>query len=157
MAEQTTESPGAPIADRPAARRRGHRARAFAILAVVVVGVITFSLAPIPQPDPSGALRGAPHVVAYAILMGLLLTLIGSRLDARRSASWAVVLTLGACLFLLGAAVELGQSLVGRDVEIADVVANAIGIGLAVLAWILVDALRTRRIRGRAPDRGETD
>ena len=92
----------------------------------MIVAVIAGSLAPVPPADlPSGGDK-VEHFASYAVLMLWFGSLAG---HARRQLVWAVTL---ACM---GVALEYLQRLVPyRDFEVADMIANAAGVGLGWLA-----------------------
>jgi len=107
------------------------------LLALTLVGIVFLSLAPVPDPDLPGPLEHLPHAAAYAALTGLLLTATLWRPAGRGRVPWlgATVVTL--CLVILGSTLELAQAVVGRDIEVADTVANVVGILAALAAWLL--------------------
>lgn len=91
-----------------------------------------------PVPRPLGlALDKWAHAGAYALLAGLLCHTTGARATRAMLLAAVVVAT-------YGFAIETVQAILpARSFELADVAANAVGAGLAVLAW------RTRLWFGR--------
>jgi VanZ family protein len=118
-----------------------------AALAILVLGgLVALSLGPIPQPDMPGPLEQLPHAIAYAAATFVLLAV----LDRKRDLRGPTIALVAVSMILMGFALELGQSLVERDVEIADLVANSLGVATAVV--VLSSARRFRRL-GPAGDR----
>jgi VanZ family protein len=115
------------------------------VLLLLIVGLAAVSLGPFPQPDLPGHLELLPHGVAYAVGTYLVLT-VSHRRKADRVRPW-VVAVIAASMVFLGAALELAQRAVDRDVEVLDAVANSLGVGVAVVTWGV-----TRWMRGSAPD-----
>jgi VanZ family protein len=113
-----------------------------AALAILVLGVlVALSLGPLPQPDMPAPLEQLPHAIAYAAATHVLLVVL-DRKGNLRSPTIALV---AVSMILMGFALELGQSVIERDVEIADVVANSLGVAAAVA--VLSFARRVRRLR----------
>ncbi len=122
-----------------------------AALAILVLGgLVALSLGPLPQPDMPGPLEQLPHAIAYAAATFVLLAVIDRKGDLRRPTIALVAVS----MVLMGSALELGQSVIERDVEIADVVANSLGVATAVVVLSL--ARRLRRL-GAARDRWPND
>jgi VanZ family protein len=115
---------------------------------LVLVGLALVSLGPVPQPDLPGLFESLPHVVAYAVGTWVALTVItGGRRDPLRSRVVAIV---AGSMIALGVVLELAQRAVGRDVEVADALANASGVFVAVVAYGLVHRIgRSTTVRGR--------
>ena len=114
---------------------------------LVLVVMIAITLGPFPQPDLPGRLDQLPHVIAYATATLLLLPVVHGSGSARPRP--LVVATVGGALVALGAMLELGQRFVDRDVELFDVIANALGVVVGTGVWTI-----TRRVRsseGRRP------
>ena len=123
----------------------------FAALAILVVGgLVALSLGPLPQPDMPGPLEQLPHAIAYAAATYVLLAVLHRNGNLRRPTIALVALS----MILMGLGLELGQRVVERDVEIADVFANSLGVAAAVL--VLSFARRSRR-PGPARDRWPND
>jgi VanZ family protein len=114
---------------------------------LLLVGLAAVSLGPFPQPDLPGHLELLPHAVAYAAGTYFLLT-ISHRKKGDRVRPW-VVAVIAASMVFLGAALEVAQRAVDRDVEVMDALANSLGVVIAVVAWGV-----TRWMRGSAPDGG---
>jgi VanZ family protein len=126
------------MADLPTAARLRPWAPLFRLaFAVTVLTVIGLSLLPgrdLPQVGLSDKLE---HVIAYA---GMALT--GGLAFPRGSA----VLRLAILLPLLGIALEFCQLLVpGRSAEVADAVADTIGVLLVVLPFLVLRRVLVRR------------
>jgi VanZ family protein len=122
-----------------------------AALAILVLGgLVALSLGPIPQPDMPGPLEHLPHAIAYAAATFVLLAVLDRKGDLRGPTIALVAVS----MILMGFALELGQSLVERDVEIEDLVANSLGVATAVV--VLSFARRFRRL-GPVPDRWPND
>ena len=119
---------------------------AWAIVVLIVVGIAVFSLEPVPQPQLQAPWKHLPHVIAYATLTAALLTTLipPSPPRPRRSAFLRVAVT-AAFVIGLGVAMELGQGLVHRDVEWADVVADVAGVAVAFLIGFTLRGARPRR------------
>ena len=116
------------IAQLPALRRHARRIWR-ALLGLLLLAVSYLSLTPDPPPYIDTGWDKANHLLAFAALAF-------AAMQAFAPARWkpgAVALA----LLAYGALIELLQSLVpGRFGEIADVLADALGIGLGlVLAW----------------------
>lgn len=109
------------------------------------------SLAPVWDPDLPGPLDQLPHAAAYALLTILLLALVSRRGTADPSTDVVVAVAISLSLIILGCFMELAQAVVGRDVEAADAVANAVGVSVALLAWLIVRAIRRRPLGSTAP------
>ena len=98
-------------------------------LAILVVGgLVALSLGSLPQPDMPGPLEQLPHVVAYAAATFVLLSVI----DRRRDLGRATIGLVAASMVIVGSVLEVAQRAVKRDVEIVDVVANSLGVLIAV-------------------------
>jgi VanZ family protein len=119
--------------------------RILATSALVFLGLAALSLGPFPQPDLPGPLELLPHAIAYATGTIVLLAL-GDR-DGGLRRHPTRVLPIAASMILLGIVLELGQGVVGRNVEAWDVVANSLGVAIAVAIWGLTR--RVRRASGR--------
>lgn len=103
---------------------------------MVLVGLAMVSLGPFPQPDLPGLLEHLPHAIAYAVATWVALTVIeGSRDEPLR---WSGVAIVATSMIAFGLSLELAQRIVGRNVEVADGLANASGVLLAAVAWGLV-------------------
>ena len=87
-----------------------------------VVGItIAFTLGP-DVVGPSNILDFFAHASAYAAL-----TVAGLVWPSRRAGAWWVDLARALVIVAFGAGMELAQHLVGRDAQIGDVGANALG------------------------------
>lgn len=111
-----------------------------AVAILVLGGLAALSLGPFPQPDMPGPLEQLPHAIAYAAATYVLLAVIDRSGDLRRPTIALVAVS----MILMGSVLELGQSVIERDVEIADVVANSLGVAAAVVVLSL--ARRFRRL-----------
>jgi VanZ family protein len=101
-----------------------------AALAVVVLGaLVALSLGPLPQPDMPGPLEQLPHTITYAAATYAVLAVLDRKGNLRRPA----IVLVAVSMILVGFALELGQGVIERDVEIADVVANSFGVAIAVV------------------------
>ena len=113
--------------------------RGVAAIAFLVLGaLVAVSLGPFPLPDMPEPLEPLPHAIAYAAATFCLLTVLEGRGDLRRPVIGVVALS----IFLMGVGLELGQIAVGRDVELADVLANALGVVTAVVGVSLIRSAR---------------
>ena len=121
-----------------------------AVAILVLGGLAALSFGPFPQPDMPGPLEQLPHAIAYAAATYLLLAIIDRSGDLRRSTIALVAVS----MILMGSVLELGQSVIERDVEIADVVANSLGVAAAV---VVVSVARRFRRLGPGPDRWPND
>jgi VanZ family protein len=122
-----------------------------AALAILVLGgLVALSLGPLPQPDMPATLEQLPHAIAYAAATYVLLAVLDRKGDLRRPTIALVAIS----MILMGSALELGQSVIERDVEFADVVANSLGVATAVV--VLSVARRSRRL-GPVSDRWPND
>ena len=111
-------------------RRLIHASRV--LLVVTAVGVTWLSVVPRP-PEAVGGSDKLAHLLAYATLGVLAGLSFASRLT-RVSAAIAVVAGLAA----YGVAVEVVQQLTGRELDVADMVANAAGAAVGVAVAFLV-------------------
>jgi VanZ family protein len=116
-------------------------------IVLVLLAMALMSLGPVPQPDLPGTLELLPHVGAYALGTYLLLRVVHRAREAPTDP--AKVTLVAAAMVALGVAMELAQRVVDRNVEIADVFADAVGVAVAAAVWSLV-----RRPHGSASDRG---
>jgi VanZ family protein len=119
---------------------------AWGIVVLIVVGITVLSLEPVPQPQLQAPWKHLPHVIAYAALTAALLTTLIPRSPPRprRSVSLRVAV-IAVCAIGLGVTMELGQGLVHRDVETADVVADVAGVAVAFLIGFTLRGTRPRR------------
>ena len=97
-------------------------------LPCVVAITVAFTLGP-DVVGPSNTLDFFAHASAYAAL-----TVAALVWPSRRSGAWWLDLSRALVIVAFGAGMELAQRLVGRDAQIGDVGANAIG----VLAGLIV-------------------
>ena len=138
--------PGAGRSDAPVAAG-GRRARSSARIAwvgaafVVLAGIAYLSLVPVWDPDFPGPFDQLPHAVAYAVLTAVLLAILPPR--SSTDTPWAGAIALGLSLIIFGSLMELAQAVVGRDVESADAIANAVGVGVALAVWYVLRRTRT--------------
>lgn len=113
----------------------------------MLVIFILSSLSTVPKaPSLSAEITAiAGHLVAYAVLSILIFFGLGTAFrDVSRRAFWAFVLSV-----LYGVSDEIHQSFVaGRDASVFDVMADATGAILGLLALYLIS-----RIRNQLPDR----
>jgi VanZ family protein len=117
-----------------------------ALAILVLGGLVALSLGPLPQPDMPGPLEQLPHATAYAAATYVLLAVLDRRGELRRP----TIALIAVAMILIGSALELGQRVVDRDVEVADVIANSLGVATAVV--ISSFARRYRRL-GAARER----
>jgi VanZ family protein len=91
-------------------------------------------------------LRKLAHITIFGVLW----------LTVARAADWSRPLVATAIAFLYAISDEVHQSFVeGRHGTPVDVAIDAVGIGLAVLAWIVVERRRARAVTsGRAASAG---
>jgi VanZ family protein len=125
---------------------------------LVLAGIAYLSLARAWDPDLPGPIDQLPHAVAYAVLTAALLAVVLPRSSPETARVGAIVL--GLSLIILGSLMELAQAVVGRDVEGADAVANAIGVGAALAVWFAFQRGRTRSAQadsGTSPARDEPE
>lgn len=107
------------------------RLTAVAILAVLLTLMI----------GPFGSVEAATNVwdkAAHFVAFGLFLWSFGV-LFRRLPRLWAAALTIA-----LGAAVEIVQGLVGRDASWGDLLADALGVAVALLLWVIWRRFETR-------------
>jgi VanZ family protein len=111
--------------------------------------VVGLSLGPLPDPGLPDPLEDLPHTVAYAVLTLTLLVATHRSKRSKRRARWLLAAAVPLGVIALGSALEWTQGLVSRDVETADVLANAVGVAVAFVLWFAarsgVAALRSRR------------
>lgn len=122
-----------------------HTPLTYALPVLILVGTLVWSIAPFPIPDLPGALGGVPHAVAYAALVWTTLNIPEAFSDTRDRPRWPRILALILLAAVVGVGVELGQAVVHRDAEMADVVADVVGITAAVLVWLLANRRRLGR------------
>jgi VanZ family protein len=118
---------------------------AYAAPLLILLGIAVWSIAPFPIPDFPGALGGVPHAVAYGALVWTTLNVPGAFSDARDRPRWLRILALILLAAVVGAGVEFGQAIVHRDAEMADVLADVVGIAVAVLMWLFASRRRLGR------------
>ena len=108
--------------------------------AVVLVGIVLVSLAPIsPEDLPEGVVRSGfrmAHAPAYAVLAALTLRFL-LVIGWLKSFPQAVLASAAASI-LLGGAIELLQPYFGRSASLQDFVMNTVGVivALVLLVWI---------------------
>jgi VanZ family protein len=107
---------------------------------ITVVGVVILSLGPDVNPR-SALLDNLAHVAAYAVLAAVLL----AARDPRGAVSWPSMFVLAAGIVSFGAAMEFAQAAFHRDATVADGVADAIGVSMALAAYSLVRVIGRRR------------
>lgn len=118
--------------DNPPNQRRKNLRRA--VLAVsFVLAVVTCYLTLLTKPDLSGQQQFDKlyHFLAFAALV------LPSALFDRRDMLWIAVSALA-----LGAIIEVIQPYVGRGRELGDFIADALGVGAAVVAGSIYQRLR---------------
>ncbi len=121
------------IAGMPVSTRHAIGLTATAILGAVIAYL---TLSPPLMTNPPGILSDkAYHAIAFAALI------FPCALLYARSLIWVVPAAL-----LFGGAIELIQPYVGRAAELADFVADAVGVGFGVVAGLI---LRRRLIKPR--------
>ena len=99
---------------------------------VTLAAVTYFSLAPAPVAGP-GRWDKAAHLVAYGVLGFLMVLAMPPRWKGLQRTLVAVV-----AVVAYGIALEFVQRVTGRQFEVADMVADAIGAGLgAVSGWLV--------------------
>jgi VanZ family protein len=112
----------------------------------MVVGIVVFSLEPVPQPQLRAPWKHVPHAIAYAALTAALLaTLIPSKMPRPGRSVFMRAAVIAVCVIGLGVAMELGQGQVHRDVEAGDVVADVAGAAAAFLIAFPLRGVRLRR------------
>jgi VanZ family protein len=119
------------------ARRRGAW---WVATGITVVGVVILSLGPDVNPH-SALLDHLAHVAAYAVLAAVLL----AARDPHGAVSWPSMFVLAAGIVSFGAAMEFAQAAFHRDATVADGVADAIGVSVALGAYALLRVIRQRR------------
>lgn len=112
-----------------------------ALLAITAAVVTWLSLVPTP-PEVVGGSDKAAHLVAYAVL-GVLAGLSLASKPSRVRAGIAVAVGLA----VYGVAVEGVQQLTGRELDVADMIANAAGAATGVAVALL--ARRALEVGGR--------
>lgn len=116
----------------PSARARW--TGALAVGAAVLAG----TLAPVASPGTTPAVFGVgADKWAHAVAFGLLAAVVAVALDARTRHPAAVLGPAFLCAVLLGAGVEAVQPAVGRTAQLGDLLADAVGAGVAVAAYRL--------------------
>jgi VanZ family protein len=111
--------------------------------AALLIWIVVVSLGPVPSAAPEFAWSDkAYHAAHYAVLAGLVLLAAVWR-PGRGPGPWAdhaPAVVLG--LIGLGAALEVLQAFVGRQPDVVDLLADALGVAVAAGLWLVV--------RGRA-------
>jgi len=104
-----------------------------------VIAYLTLSPSP-PQVGAEGLLSDkAYHVIAFAALV------FPSALLYARSLIWVVPAAL-----LFGGVIELIQPYVGREAEVADFVADAVGLGFGLVSGLILRARMLRPLLAQA-------
>ncbi|MFN8234140.1 MAG: VanZ family protein [Actinomycetota bacterium] len=128
-----------------------------AVLTAAAVGTtfltIWYSLGHAP---PSVGTDEDLHTVAYLANTLAILLAVGWRPVARRWRSHAWTLVIAAAMLGLGALMELAQRYVGRDMDPRDWYADALGVGLAVAAYVVIRAVTSRVAGPAGPDRASS-
>jgi VanZ family protein len=107
---------------------------------ITVIGVVILSLGPDVNPT-SALLDHLAHVAAYAVLAAVLLT----ARDPRGAVSWPSMFVLAVGIVSFGAAMEFGQAAFHRDATVADGVADAVGVAVALGTHSFIRVIRERR------------
>jgi VanZ family protein len=104
------------------------------VLALAIVGL---SLGPAPEEPTFDISDKVIHGLAYfSLTLAVLLAWVGR--PGRLAQPLQVALSVTLVIVSGGLLVELAQSLVSRQTEILDALANALGAGLALGLWALV-------------------
>jgi VanZ family protein len=113
------------------------------LTAGILAAIVAWSLGP-PPPAPGPDLTDkVEHAVAYAALTGSMLLAFVWRPRKPFDPDLRGAAVAAATALLVGIALEIGQCFTGRDADWRDVVADAIGVALATVSWLLL------RARGR--------
>ncbi len=113
--------------------------------ASALAGVVVLSLGV--EVDPGSELMDRlAHASAYAVLTVFLTLLLTP--DPREAGPKLSILAMGGGLVAFGTAIELAQGTVHRDADVADVVADAVGVGVVLVAYSLLGVLSHRRRNG---------
>jgi VanZ family protein len=117
------------------ARSRGIQITVQVAFGVLLMAILAFTLLPVHLPDNAAGGDKIQHLTAFMVL-----TLLGLFGWPTRAVDFVVGLT------LLGAGIEVVQSVVGRDMQLSDWIADFFGvlIGL-ILASLARRASRLRR------------
>ena len=124
-----------------------HSAPSSVPILLISTGIVVWSIGPFHTPDLPGVLEGAPHAVAYAVLVWAALSLLMAGSTPRLRARWPRIVFAALLSAFLGVGLEIAQATVHRDAEVGDVVADLVGITAGVLAWLIADRRRQRRCR----------
>ncbi|CAN5649130.1 hypothetical protein BH20ACT23_BH20ACT23_14480 [soil metagenome] len=104
------------------------------VLALAIVGL---SLGPAPEEPTFQISDKVIHGLAYfSLTLAVLLAWVGR--PGRLAQSFQVAVAATLVVVSGGLLVELAQSLVSRQIEVLDALANALGAGLAFAVWSLV-------------------
>ena len=105
------------------------------VIAVLVVGgIVLLSLGPDPLRHASDSVKSLRHLVAYAVVVLVLLSIPAHVPRGLWCVAW---LFLAAAAALgLGVLLEMGQASVGRDSDPGDVEENLVGIFLGSAVWL---------------------
>ena len=104
------------------------------VLALAIVGL---SLGPAPEEPTFDVSDKVIHGLAYfALTLAVLLAWVGR--PGRLAQPLQIALSVTLVIVSGGLLVELAQSLVNRQTEFLDALANALGAGLALAAWFVL-------------------
>jgi VanZ family protein len=124
----------------------------WAAAAAVLGAVVYLSLGPPGGPSPFALADKVKHLVAYVVLTLAFLLAAAWRPGLREPPSRSVVLAVVGGAVALGILLELLQAVdpfATRQADVLDGVADAIGVGLGLLAWA---ALRRPATRAASTD-----
>lgn len=117
----------------------GAQRLALVATAGIAIAITVLSLAPVDFDSPIPGGDKGHHLIAYAALI------FPVALTARSSLFWALPAALA-----LGVTIELVQPSVGRMRELADIVANGVGLALGVMLGVSLARVLARRASARA-------
>ena len=103
----------------------------------LALAIVVLSLGPAPEEPTFDISDKVIHVLAYfSLTLAVLLAWVGR--PGRLAQPLQIALSVTLVIVSGGLLVELAQSLVSRQTELLDALANALGAGLALCLWFLL-------------------